>query len=88
MIIAPRPNQEGVGNIGAPAAIRTRDLRLRRPTLYPAELRAHRGRDTTRRSEAASSYLNPGWIEPDRVFAQRRRRAGARIERVANDTVG
>jgi hypothetical protein len=26
---------------GAPAAIRTRDLRLRRPTLYPAELQAH-----------------------------------------------
>jgi hypothetical protein len=25
---------------GAPAAIRTRDLRLRRPTLYPAELQA------------------------------------------------
>jgi hypothetical protein len=25
-----------------PVEIRTRDLRLRRPTLYPAELRAHR----------------------------------------------
>ena len=26
---------------GAPGAIRTRDLWLRKPTLYPAELRAH-----------------------------------------------
>src|ERR1700719_1545801 len=26
---------------GAPGAIRTRDLSLRRPILYPAELRAH-----------------------------------------------
>ena len=26
---------------GAPAAIRTRDLQLRKLTLYPAELRAH-----------------------------------------------
>ena len=26
---------------GAPDAIRTHDLRLRRPTLYPAELRVH-----------------------------------------------
>src|SRR5213079_44817 len=30
----------GVVAIHAPAAIRTRDLRLRRPTLYPAELLA------------------------------------------------
>src|SRR5919197_6491573 len=29
----------------APAAIRTRDLRLRRPTLYPAELLAHEARN-------------------------------------------
>ena len=29
---------------GAPGAIRTRDLRFRRPTLYPTELRAHRFR--------------------------------------------
>ncbi len=28
---------------GAPAPTRTGDLRLRRPTLYPAELRAHLG---------------------------------------------
>ncbi len=28
---------------GAPAAIRTRDLRLRRATLYPAELRVRNG---------------------------------------------
>ena len=27
-------------NTGAPVAIRTRDLWLRKPTLYPAELRA------------------------------------------------
>ena len=27
--------------IGAPAGIRTRGLRLRRPLLYPAELQAH-----------------------------------------------
>ena len=75
-------------NIGAPAAIRTRDLRLRRPTLYPAELRAHRGRDITRRSEAPSSYLNPGRIEADRVFLQWLWRTGVRIERVAHDAVG
>ena len=31
----------GQPNIGAPAAIRTRDLRLRRQSLYPAELQAH-----------------------------------------------
>lgn len=27
--------------VGAPGASRTRDLRLRRATLYPAELRVH-----------------------------------------------
>ena len=31
---------EAVGN-GTPDRIRTCDLRLRRPLLYPAELRAH-----------------------------------------------
>src|SRR5574341_1982165 len=30
---------------GAPGAIRTRGLWLRRPTLYPAELRAHKNFD-------------------------------------------
>ena len=29
------------GKNGAPVAIRTRDLRLRRAALYPAELRVH-----------------------------------------------
>ena len=32
---------ETVGVFGAPGRIRTCDLRLRRPVLYPAELRAH-----------------------------------------------
>ena len=31
---------------GAPDRIRTYDLRLRRPLLYPAELRAQRDRDS------------------------------------------
>ena len=39
----------------APGGIRTHDPRLRRPILYPAELRAHRGGDTTRHRQAASS---------------------------------
>jgi hypothetical protein len=30
------------GMNGAPAAIRTRDLRIRSPLLYPAELRARK----------------------------------------------
>ena len=30
-----------LGFFGASCAIRTRDLRFRRPTLYPAELRRH-----------------------------------------------
>ena len=30
------------GEYGTPGAIRTRDLWLRRPALYPAELRTHR----------------------------------------------
>src|SRR3984885_2405063 len=42
--------------IGAPGGIRTHDPRLRRPILYPAELRAQRwGGDTTRRRQAPSS---------------------------------
>ena len=32
--------RRGVVLLGAPAGIRTRDLRLRRPLLYPAELQA------------------------------------------------
>ena len=28
-------------SVGAPGVIRTRDLRIRSPALYPAELRAH-----------------------------------------------
>ncbi len=36
-IPAPRPSHQG----GAPCRIRTCDLRLRRPLLYPTELRAH-----------------------------------------------
>ena len=32
--------RRGVVQLGAPAGIRTRDLRLRRPLLYPAELQA------------------------------------------------
>ena len=32
---------KGPGEVGAPDRIRTCGLRLRRPTLYPAELRAH-----------------------------------------------
>ena len=34
-------NNAAKKKIGAPAGIRTRDLRLRRPLLYPAELQAH-----------------------------------------------
>ena len=34
-------HMEPIGN-GTPAGIRTLDLRLRRPLLYPAELQAHR----------------------------------------------
>src|ERR1700679_632812 len=42
--------------IGAPGGIRTHDPRLRRPILYPAELRAQRwGGDTTRRRQGPSS---------------------------------
>ena len=33
----------GFGVFGVPEAIRTLDLRLRRPLLYPAELREHDG---------------------------------------------
>ena len=41
---------------GAPGGIRTHDPRLRRPILYPAELRAQSwGGDTTRRPEVPSS---------------------------------
>src|SRR5580692_2073996 len=41
---------------GAPGGIRTHDPRLRRPILYPAELRAQRwGGDTTRRRQGPSS---------------------------------
>ena len=36
-----RRSQERARVSGAPAAIRTRDPRLRRPVLYPTELRAH-----------------------------------------------
>jgi hypothetical protein len=36
-------NRYARGGGGAPGAIRTRDLRLRKPTLYPAELRAPEG---------------------------------------------
>ena len=35
------PYEDRPGN-GTPAGIRTLDLRLRRPLLYPAELQAHR----------------------------------------------
>ena len=34
------PRKEGFLLVGAPERIRTSDLRLRRPTLYPTELRA------------------------------------------------
>src|SRR4051812_1197840 len=38
-----RENPRGCGGFGsAPERIRTSDLRFRRPTLYPAELRAQR----------------------------------------------
>src|SRR5213592_3773840 len=40
----------------APAAIRTRDLRLRRPTLYPAELLARKAREQVK--SASSPCLN------------------------------
>ena len=39
---------------GAPGRIRTCDLRLRRPTLYPTELRAHRRRKGYAPASAAS----------------------------------
>src|ERR1700677_1547421 len=48
--------QLGPCEIGAPGGIRTHDPRLRRPILYPAELRAQRwGGDTTRRRQGPSS---------------------------------
>ena len=37
------------GKIGAPGRIRTCDRRFRRPVLYPAELRAHAGKNRMRR---------------------------------------
>jgi hypothetical protein len=53
------PCRETIDNFfenGAPGGIRTHDPRLRRPILYPAELRAQRrGGDTTRRRQAPSS---------------------------------
>src|SRR3954466_3551911 len=38
----PRPRESSRGSRSAPERIRTSDLRFRRPTLYPAELRAQR----------------------------------------------
>ena len=38
-VTAPKPSP--LEGIGAPERIRTSDLRIRSPTLYPSELRAH-----------------------------------------------
>src|SRR6187397_1718413 len=51
--------------ISAPGRIRTCDLWLRRPTLYPAELRAHK------RQRYHTVARRKAW-----VFVRRRRRAG------------
>jgi hypothetical protein len=52
----------------APERIRTSDLRFRRPTLYPAELRAPKcsGRQSSRRSRAQrrGRDSNPRWSFP------------------------
>ena len=49
--------EAGPSKHGAPGGIRTHDLRLRRPTLYPAELRARTG-------SAAMKMVRPEGVEP------------------------
>ena len=49
---------------GAPGAIRTRDLWLRRPTLYPAELRARvlrMGEQNNGAPAADATVASPAW---------------------------
>src|SRR2546429_7449144 len=61
----------------APGEIRTPDLRFRRPTLYPAELRARAL--LVRRTESKRSSTSAGCSEPlDRPPAHRARACGAR----------
>jgi hypothetical protein len=54
------------GEFGTPYRIRTCDLRLRRPVLYPTELRAHGdGTDYT----SGSGYVNVFAVSPQRSAA-------------------
>ena len=59
-------------------AIRTRDLRLRRPTLYPAELIARYGHQTSTRATAMSSWIAFRVLDP-RPLAGDHRRNGTAI---------
>lgn len=56
------PLRQRCSRFGGPGQIRTGDLRLRRPSLYPPELRAHRN----------DGYLTTGgWVLQSRLCAER-----------------
>ena len=57
---SPAVSSRRTPRLGASAGIRTLDLRLRRPLLYPAELQAHSGVPVT--------YFNKKWRSCQHVF--------------------
>ena len=65
----PFPCRKGPGEVGTPGRIRTCDPRLRRPMLYPAELRARALESTT---YGTTENTASRFCQPNRVRTRRR----------------
>ena len=71
------------GKIGAPGRIRTCDRRFRRPVLYPAELRAHEGKNRMGRRLYSRDMVGVEGFEPPTSCSQSRR--ATRLRYTPND---
>src|SRR5690348_16251450 len=72
---------------GAPGGTRTHDHRLRRPVLYPAELRAHTWDGRSPRQATAKPHIVIDISDTRNMRAYRVREASVRLQASAGDAI-